>query len=94
MSSEASSEQSCVCEGVGYDEVYPSGQNDPDTSQSKRVPSTNSPSEEEDEDLEVDRKESGIDGNSDSEENVESPIRSIMALMALGIFFFPHVDSQ
>ena len=32
MSSEASSEQSCVCEGVGYDEVYPSGQNDPDTS--------------------------------------------------------------
>ena len=37
----------------------------------------------------MDRKESGIDGNSDSEENVESPIRSIMALMALGIFFFP-----
>ena len=38
MSSEASSEQLCVCKGAGYDEVYPSGQDDPNASYTERVP--------------------------------------------------------
>ena len=59
----ASSEQSCVCEGPSYDEVYPLGQNDPNTSSEERVPSTNSPSTEDDD----------LDGNrskSDSNEDI------------------------
>ena len=44
MSSEALSEQLCVREGAGYDEVYLSGQDDPVTFYSERVPSVNSPS--------------------------------------------------
>ncbi|KAK9993398.1 hypothetical protein SO802_023101 [Lithocarpus litseifolius] len=55
MSSEALSEQSCVHEGAGYDEVYSSGQDDPNTSYDERVSFANSPSMEEDEDLDVDR---------------------------------------
>ena len=51
MFSKALSEQSCVREGVGYDEVYPSGQGDPDSSYLERNSSANSSSEEEDEDL-------------------------------------------
>ena len=42
MSNEASSEQSCVRKGAGYDKVYPSGQNDLDTSYSERVLSARS----------------------------------------------------
>ena len=38
MSSEASSEQLCVHKGAGYDEVYPSGQDDPNASYIERVP--------------------------------------------------------
>ena len=56
MSSESSSEQSCVREGAGYDKVYPLGQDDLGTSYPKRVPSANSPFEE---DSEVDGSESG-----------------------------------
>ena len=48
MSSEASSKQLCVREEAGYDEVYPSCQDDLDSSYFEKVPSTNSPSEEED----------------------------------------------
>ena len=48
MSSEASSKQLCVREEAGYDEMYPSCQDDLDSSYSEKVPSTNSPSEEED----------------------------------------------
>ena len=51
MFSKALSEQSCVREGAGYDEVYPSGQGDLDSSYLERNPSANSSSEEEDEDL-------------------------------------------
>ena len=72
MSSEASSEQSCVREGAGYDEVYPSGQNDLDTSYGERVPSANSPSMEEDEDSNVDGSESGSSRGSNREKNVEN----------------------
>ena len=50
-----SSDQSYVREGAGYDEVYPLGQDNPGTSYDERVPSSNSPSTEEDEDLDMDR---------------------------------------
>nr|POF11311.1 hypothetical protein CFP56_75036 [Quercus suber] len=59
MSSEVSSEQLCVRKGTGYDEVYPSGQDDPGTSYDERVPSANSPSVEEEKDSDVDRSKSG-----------------------------------
>ena len=51
MSSEASSDQSYVRNGVGYDEVYLSSQDDPSTSSDERVPSFNSSSTEGDEDV-------------------------------------------
>ena len=54
------SNQSFVPEGVGYDEVFPSGQNDSNTSSEERNPSATSPSTR-DEDLDMDRLE-GIDG--------------------------------
>ena len=57
--SNASSKQSCVCEGASYDEVYPLSQDDPGTSSSnERLPSGNSSSTEEDDDLDVDGSES------------------------------------
>ena len=76
--SNASSEQSCVRKGAGYDEVYMLGQDDPDTSSSnERVPSTNSPSMEEDDDLDVDRSES--DSNEDEGiGNDEPPIQFVI----------------
>ena len=51
MSSEALSEQSCVRKGAGYNEVYLSGQTNPGATYIERDSSANSPSEEEDEDL-------------------------------------------
>ena len=57
MSSEASSDQLCVCNGASYDEVYPLGLDDPGTSSDDRVPSSNSPSAEGDEDVDVDGSE-------------------------------------
>ena len=42
--SSASSEQSCVRNGAGYDEVFPSGLDDLDTSSHEREPSATSPS--------------------------------------------------
>ena len=91
MSSEASSEQSCVREGASYNEVYLSGQDDPNASCSKRVPSANSPSEEEDEDLDVDESKSKTNEDSDCEENVESPIRSIIGPNSLRKFVLPFM---
>ena len=44
MSSEALSDQSCVRDGVGYDEMYSSGQDDPGTSYDERNLSSNSSS--------------------------------------------------
>ena len=76
MSSEASSEQSCVHEGAGYDEVFLLGQDDPDTSYDERVPSTNSPSMKEDEDLDVDGLED--DSNDDDLDSAKPPIQSVM----------------
>ena len=77
MSSEALSEQSCVREGAGYNEVFPSSQDDPDTFHDERVPSANSSSTEEDEDLDVD----GLEGDSNDEEDigsVEPPFQSVI----------------
>ena len=76
MSSEASSEQSCVREGAGYDEVFRSGQGDPGTSNNERVLSANSPSVEKDENLHVD----GLKSTSnDYLDGTEPPIQSIIS---------------
>ena len=75
MSSKASSDQSWVHEGAGYDEVFPSGQGDPGTSNNERVSSANSPSVGEDEDLDVDGSES--DSNDDLA-GAEPPIQSVI----------------
>ena len=91
MFNEALSEQSCVCEGAGYDEVYPSGQGNPDSSYLERDSSTNSPSEEEDEDSNEDRSESYIDGVSDDEESDESPIRAVIGPDGLRNFILPLI---
>ena len=73
--SNVSSEQSCVHEGVGYNKVFPLGQGDPSTSNSKRVPSANSPFVEEDEDLDVDGSESDSnDDLADAEPLIQSVI--------------------
>ena len=93
MSSEASNEQSCVCERVGFDEVYPLGQDDPYTSYPKRVSSANSSSEEEEENLHVDRSKSGTNEDSDEKnaKNVESPIRSVVGPDGLRKFVLPFM---
>ena len=77
MSSEVLSEQSCVREGAGYDEVYPLGLDEPDTSYDERVSSANSPSTMEDEDLDMD----GSEGDLNNEEDIgsaEPPIQSVI----------------
>ena len=58
-----SSDQSYVREGPSYDEVFPLGQDNPGTSYDERVPSSNSFSTEEDEDLDMD----GTEGDSNDE---------------------------
>ena len=70
MSSEASSEQSCVHKGVNYDKVFPLGQDDPSTSCDERNPSANSPSTKGDENLDVDRSE----GDSNDEDLSAEPL--------------------
>ena len=69
--SSASSEQSCVHEGAGYNEVFPLGLNDPGTSSNERKPSTASPSTR-DGDTNVE----GPNGDSNGEDvdNGEPPI--------------------
>ena len=52
--SSPSSNQSCVHDGVGYDEMYLSGHKDPNVSSEERSPSTSSSS---DEDLEMEKPE-------------------------------------
>ena len=76
MSREASSDQSCICDEEGYDEVYPSSQDDPDTSYDERVLPFNSPSVEGDEDVDTD----GSEGDSNDEDIVsaEPPSQSII----------------
>ena len=68
------SNQSCVREGAGYDEVFPSGQNDPDTSSEERNPSATSPSTR-DEDLDMDRSEGD---STDGLDGAEPPIQSVI----------------
>ena len=63
MSNEASSDQSCVRDRASYNEVYSSGQDNPDTSYDERVPSSNSSSAERDEDVDVD----GLEGDSNED---------------------------
>ena len=65
------SEQLCVCEGMGYDEVFLSGQDDPDTSYDERDSLANSPSTE-DEDLDVDGSKGDL--NDDDIDIGEPPI--------------------
>ena len=92
MSSEASSKQLCVCEEAGYDEVYPSCQDDLDSSYSEKVLSTNSPSEEEDEDSDMDRSKSDTNGDSDGERTLRTLNLLLdlpLALTVLGSSFFP-----
>ena len=72
--SSASSEQSCVRKGAGYNEVYLLGQDDSGTSSEEKVSSANSPSMEDD-DLEGDRSKS--DSNEDIG-NDEPPVRSVI----------------
>ena len=81
-------EQSCVCEEAGYDEVYPSGQDDLGTSYDEKVSSANSPSIEENEDLDMDGSEGdlGWDSNSEDVDNVEPLIQSIIGPNGLGEF--------
>ena len=66
------SNQSFVHDGAGYDEMFSSGQKDPDISSEERSPSATSPSSR-DEGLEMDRPEDdeGVNG-------VEPPIQSII----------------
>ena len=60
--SSASSNQSFVRDGAGYEEVYPSGYRDPDDLSEERSLSTSSPSSK-NEDMEVVEPEEGsIDG--------------------------------
>ena len=54
--SSVSSNQSFVCNGAGYDEVYPLGHKDPDSPSEERNPSATSPSSK-DKGLESDRPE-------------------------------------
>ena len=70
-----SSNQSCVHDGAGYDEVYLSGQDDPSTSYDEQVPSSNSSSVEKDEDVDVD----GLEGDSNKDlVSAEPPSQSII----------------
>ena len=69
----ASSNQSCVRNRAGYDEVFLSGQKDLDTSSDERNLSATSPSR--DEGLEMDRLEGD---SSDSLDSVEPPIQSVI----------------
>ena len=68
MSSEVSSDQLCVRDGAGYDEVYMLGRDEPGTSYDERLPSSNSPSMEGDEDVDVD----GSKGDSNDEDIVSA----------------------
>ena len=73
--SSALSEQSCVREGAGYDEVFPSGLDNPGTSSTKREPLATSPSTgDEDTDVEV----SEGDSNDDYVDNGEPLIQSVV----------------
>ena len=72
--SSVSSSQSCVHKGAGYNEVFPSGQNNPRTSSEERNLSATSPSTK-DEDLDTDR----LEGDStDGLNGAEPPTQSVI----------------
>ena len=74
--------------------MYPSGQDDPSASYPERVPSINSSfeEEEEDSDVDVDLDGSKSSTNEDSdEENVKSPIRSVVGSDSLRKFVLPFM---
>ena len=62
--SSASSNQSFIRDGAGYEEVYPSGYRDPDDLSEERSLSTSSPSSK-NEDMEVAEPEEGSDDGED-----------------------------
>ena len=62
--SSASSNQSFIRDGAGYEEVYPSGYRDPDDLREERSMSTSSPSSR-NEDIEVAELEEGSDHGED-----------------------------
>ena len=70
--SSASSNQSCVRDGAGYDEMYPLGHKDPDASSEERSMLASSLK---DEDLEIERSEGD---SSDGLIGAEPPIQSIV----------------
>ena len=72
--SSASSNQSFVCDGVGYDEVFLLGQKDLDNSSEERNLFATSPSSR-DEGLEMDRPEGD---SSDGLDDAEPPIQSVI----------------
>ena len=91
MSSEVLSEQLCVREGAGYDEVYPLGQVDPSILYLEKDPSANSPSEEEDGDSDEDESESDMDEVSGDEESGESLPRIVVGPDNLRNFILPLI---
>ena len=70
--------------------MYPSGQDNPGAFYSESVSSANSPFEEEEEDSDVDGLESSTNEDSD-EENVKSPIRSVVSPDSLRKFVLPFM---
>ena len=74
--SSVSSNQSCVREEAGYDEVFPSGHNNPSTSSEERNLSVTSPSTR-DEDLDMDRSEGD---STDGLIGAELPTQSVIGL--------------
>ena len=91
MFSKALSEQSCVREGAGYDEVYLLGRTDLGTSYLKRDLSTNSPSEEEDEDSDSNRLKSDMEEISSDVESYESPLKTAVGPDDLRNFILPLI---
>lgn len=92
MSSEASSDQSCVWEGAGYDEVYPSSHDNLGTSHDERVSFTSSPSAEEDKDVDVVGSEGGSGGdlNSSNMIYIDPPVQFVIGSDGLKEFIlFP-----
>ena len=66
--SSASSNQLFICDGAGYEELYPSGYKDPDKL-SERAPSATSPSST-NEDMELAESEEGSDGGGEGPKSV------------------------
>uniref|UniRef100_A0A7N2MQA5 Uncharacterized protein n=1 Tax=Quercus lobata TaxID=97700 RepID=A0A7N2MQA5_QUELO len=91
MFSEAMSEQSHVREEAGYDEVYPSGQGNPNSSYPEKDSSATSPSEEEDEDLDKEGSRSDVDEVPSNEESNESPLRIVVSPEGLRNFVLPLI---